>query len=490
MIKSPLALKPYASTVSLLVLSCLASKASGQARQVPEVFTLTGAADSPNGAWCWYQDERAIIDTTHPDGPLLLASAISFSEKGDPEHGDVDLLWRNLATGESGSFELHDQLDADDHNVAALRQRSDGRYLAVYTKHSRDPYIRYRISERPHDPTAWAEEQSYKNEISVCYSNLWELENREGHAQLYNFSRADGFDPNYFLSDDEGSTWRYGGKLMTGPGGNADARQRPYPVYAAHARKAVHFITTDGHPRNEDNGIYHGFISAHGVHQSDGAVMGPLSVERASPYASTEFTTVMAAGTRFANIPMHNAWTIDLEVDSDGNPYGAFSARANADDLDHRFFYARWTGSKWNVFEIAKAGGYLYQRENDYTGLVALHPHEPGCLFISTTVDPRNDKKLERYEIFKGTSDDGGATWLWVPITWNSPVNNLRPIVPTWDADNTALLWLRGSLVSFFDWDAQVVGITVKTDSLVTLGVTGQPKATRPGVPPDAIASK
>ena len=99
------------------------------------MITFTGVTGAPNGAWCWYQDERAIVDTEHPHSPMLLMSTVSFSRPGEHEHGDIDLLWYNFATGERGAYGLHDRLEADDHNAAALYLRPDGKYLAIYIRH-------------------------------------------------------------------------------------------------------------------------------------------------------------------------------------------------------------------------------------------------------------------------------------------------------------------------------------------------------------------
>lgn len=70
-----------------------------------------------------------------------------------------------------------------------------------------------------------------------------------------------------------------------------------------------------------------------------------------------------------------------------------------------------------------------------------------------------------------GISEDDGATWGWTPVTWNSEVDNLRPVVPAWDDDHTAVLWLRGAVESYRSWDSQVVGKIVRTDALESLGV-------------------
>ena len=39
-------------------------------------------------------------------------------------------------------------------------------------------------------------------------------------------------------------------------------------------------------------------------------------------------------------------------------------------------------------------------------------------------------------------------------------MDNLRPIVPVWDADHTALVWMRGTYRSMHDYDLDIVGLT------------------------------
>jgi hypothetical protein len=109
---------------------------------------------------------------------------------------------------------------------------------------------------------------------------------------------------------------------------------------------------------------------------------------------------------------------------------------------------------------MAKAGARLYSSEQDYTGLVALDPQDPNIVYMSTTIDPRDQADLHVHEIFKGVTSDMGASWAWNPITFNSQVDNLRPTVPIWDDDHTALVWMRGTYRSMFDYDLDIVGIT------------------------------
>jgi WD40 repeat protein len=94
---------------------------------------------NPDTSWCWFQDERAIID----NGQLLWAGVSS--------QGDVTVTAYQLTTGETAVYVLHARLQANDHAVPALMVLPDGRYLASYSKHGSDPFTRWRSSERPGD---------------------------------------------------------------------------------------------------------------------------------------------------------------------------------------------------------------------------------------------------------------------------------------------------------------------------------------------------
>ena len=278
------------------------------------------------------------------------------------------------------------------------------------------------------------------------------------------------FNPNVLVSYDTdpsastniGSSWSYGGKLLTiGTGGT-----RPYVKYWSDSNR-IHLITTDGHPRDVENNIYYGYVHDGVLYRSNGSVADPNILD-SSGFQPNNLTTIFATGTAY-QLPgettpttMHDGWTIDIASDSAGLPYVVFQARANNSPADHRFFYGRYDGPSgtWNVHEIAKAGGFLYSAEGDYTGLAALDPNDPNRLFISSTIDPRTQVAMPHYEIFEGRTTNGGANWTWDPITFNSTGDNLRPIVPKWDDDHTALLWMRGTYSAYTDWNLDIVGVT------------------------------
>jgi hypothetical protein len=93
------------------------------------------------------------------------------------------------------------------------------------------------------------------------------------------------------------------------------------------------------------------------------------------------------------------------------------SPRASRQSRRPLFHYARWSENRWEVHELARAGGYLYTGEEDYTGLAAIDPDDPQTVFISTKIDPSDGESLSRYEIFRGVTRDTGASWTWTAMT-------------------------------------------------------------------------
>ncbi|MBN1518375.1 BNR-4 repeat-containing protein [Candidatus Sumerlaeota bacterium] len=403
---------------------------------------------STNGGWCWYQDERVIVD----NGRLLIGS-VPANPAIDQENGDIEVVVYDFATSAAARIELHGQLQNDDHAAPAFLVRPDGRYLAMYSKHGSDYYARWRISVNPGDPYTWQDEQAIYMWAGVTYSNLFRLgEENSGAGRTYDFHRSLGWHPNYLYSDDDGSSWTYGARMLY------FNRERPYVKYCSNNTDRIHFTTTEAHPRDYGCGIYHGYFMDGKVYASDGTLLSDLSTSGA--VWVPDLTTV------FNGDWEHNAWTTDMQLDENGDPYAAFTVQINETGSDNRYHYARWDGGQWHVHEMAYAGSCLYDAEDNYTGLAALNPHDPNEVYISTDANPATGDPLisagdglRHWEIFRGVTDDGGASWTWHPVTWNSTEDNLRPIIPIWDADHTMLLWLRGTYSTYTSYKQSIVGL-------------------------------
>jgi hypothetical protein len=216
-----------------------------------------------NGAWCWFQDPRLLIDPAN-NTVLICSVANSHGVDGDGRSGDVDIVTFYPDTGRPTRFILHHNLqEQDDHNAAAVILRPDGRYLAMYSRHNRDNLSYYRVSTRPHDATDWQPERIFDwtaaitaagDHSHVTYSNLFYL---PAERKTYNFSRAINDDPCILISNDSGGTWSYGGKLLTE---QKIGYVNGYTKYASNGVDRIDFITTEHHPRDFNNSIYHGYI--------------------------------------------------------------------------------------------------------------------------------------------------------------------------------------------------------------------------------------
>ena len=395
-----------------------------------------------DGAWSWFQDERAIIHR----GKLIIGSA--------SRRGDIEATVYDLGTGALTRSTLQSQQRYDDHNAPAFLARPDGRVLAVYAKHGSENRFHYRLSSP--DAETWEPQRVFvPSETSrVTYSNLFSLRS-EGN-RIYNFFRGldNSFKPSYAWSDDGGQSWNTGNVVIDVP---ATVRHRPYVKYASDGSSTIHFLYTEGHPRDFNNSVYHVYYRGGMLYRSDGRPIRSLREGLNEP----------GEGTRvFQGDPDSVAWVSDLHLDRRGHPVAVYSVQKNSAGLppgqggdDLRYRYARWTGTRWEDHEIAHAGSRLYAGEDDYTGNMALDPDDPDSVYISTNVDPVTGVRKPHYEIYRGTA---GPIWKWTPLTADSASDNIRPIVPKSGRGQTVVLWLRGQYTSYTNYDLAVVGMVLK----------------------------
>jgi len=400
-----------------------------------------------NGSWCWFQDERAII---HNNQLIIGSVADRYGKNGEAVDGNIDVTTYDLKTNTNlGSYILLEESVTDDHNAPAFLALPNDRFLSVYAQHNQDSLIRYRVSKED-SSLEWEAEQTIRGSGKVTYSNTYFLQSENnGKGRIYNFYREKERSPHYVFSDDLGENWQTGYKMIS------FEKSWPYVRYASDGKTKIHFITTESHPRFWNNSIYHGYFESGKVHNSNGNLIGDL---KDGPIHPTEATKV------FQGDSVNNAWTVDIQLDKNEMPYIAYSVRKNIDHFQYR--YARWDRNSWNDYFLAFAGRALYEKEFHYTGLVALDPDNPDIVYISTDAHPETEVPLisnadneRHYEIFRGTTSDSGKTWSWEALTQNSVCDNMRPIMPKGNEKYKVVLWLKGSIKSYMDYNFDIVGI-------------------------------
>jgi hypothetical protein len=402
-----------------------------------------------DGAWCWFQDERAVVDTTK--GKLVIGSANMQSS--------VDVNIFDIATKRVESSKRFNRLSyTDDHNAPALLIAPNGNYVAVWAHH----YDQYNSHYSIYNGQSWSTESTFNwssipggTDYTIAYSNLYYL---SAEMRMYNFARANDRAPNFLYSDNNGTSWSFGGQLTTN---SSSTYNKGYYKYWGNGVDRIDIVFTEQHPRDDTTSIYHGYIQNRRTYSTNGTVADADIYDRGFIPTFGAFTKVFAHGTVVNGVTMGRCWQSDIMRYGDGTIAILFKARANNSETDHRNFYARYDGSRWSLTYIGKAGTKMYDSEQDYTGLGALCPDDPGKIYISSVFNPGNDNALPaaKREIWRGTTRDHGATWSWAPVTANSTEDNFRPIVPQWKPGKEALLWFRGTYQTAQNFTSRIVGI-------------------------------
>lgn len=460
---------------------------------------LTAKTLDDNAGWCWYQDERVVVDDVA--GTVLCATVANLEgPNGERRNGDIDVTAYRPGDGWTHTFNLskiptHGR--GDDHNGAALWVRPDGRYLAVYTGHNygngshtgpepidREPKTFYRLSTRPHDATAWEPEQVFtwpsndptqRGRNHVTYSNLLHLSAEGGdRGRLYNIARAAGQSMHIATSDDWGETWTYRGLLSRPPVGSPNY-SNGYFKFTTNGVDRIDFIATEAHPRDFNNGVYHGYIHGGQTFDADGKLIDPQTYSEEGPPPKA-FTPLFNPGPVEAD-QRHHGWTTEIKWCDDGSLVALFTSRFGVEqqpekfvrggpgDAEHRLFFARFADGAWAVEEVCRMGPGLHPGEEDYTGLGTIDPRTGRRLIVSTPIDPRDDAVLPHHELFVAERDGHTGPWRWQPLTAGSDEDHLRPLLALPSDGRALLFWLRGTYHEQILYDQALVAAPVQPHS-------------------------
>ncbi len=421
-----------------------------------------------NGGWTWYNDERVVVDA---DAGKIIVSSAASSASSESANTNVDAVIHDLATGQNAKTALGSLSYSDDHNNGGIVVKAPGEYFVAWAHHNVDCNTYY----RNYGSGAWGERVTYPwgqgcpwgtRPDNITYNNPWKM---SAEGRYYNFVRSIETSPGILVSENEGQTWTYGGRLTSSPQQGYNAG---YYKYWGNGVDRIDFFATEAHPRDADTSVFHGYIQGGKSYDSLGAEKDDNVLDGDAP-GITEFTKVFAAGTALNGATLNALWNFDIARYDDGTIGVLWQGRIGARGKDntnpnHRIAYSRFDGTKWTSTYLVRAGRTLYRDqsgwwEEDYLGGAALDPNDPHVIYVSTPIDPRDDTtNVGNHEIWKGVTCDDGATFQWTPMTMNSPNENLRPVVPKWNAQNTALLWFRGSYQTAQRYDAEVVGIITR----------------------------
>ncbi|RYD23895.1 MAG: hypothetical protein EOP88_02355 [Verrucomicrobiaceae bacterium] len=445
--------------------TCLEGFALGAPVEVP---SLPGGATeiAPDGAWTWFNDERAIVHRGSLFSGYVKRSGQYGITRHDPATGENHHMIVSTATSQQ----------QDDHNNPSITPLPDGRLTILYSKHIAGSRFFQRTSLIPLPTTDadWGPEVIIPMPANNTYANTYRLTG-ESNA-IYNFSRCINFNPTLSISTDLGASWGTPRQLV----GTGSGNTRPYPRYCSNGKDRIDLIYTDGHPRDVNNSVYHMFYRGGTLRKTDDTLVDSLANipldhdggKRGSviyQYSDSPWGPSQGPDDW---IPTGRGWTWDVHYGEDSHPVAVFQVQRDnvtGNGWNHDriyYYYARWTGTGWQKRFIAQAGRGIYSSEDDYGGGMTLDPEDPRIVYISTNAaspfaltDTINVPLApnERYEIWRGFTADGGLTFNWTPVTENSPADNFRPIVPANTGRSECLLWFHGTYTSYTNFSAKVL---------------------------------
>jgi hypothetical protein len=426
-------LRPYLRAGAFL-LAALAPLAHSQTKPPAPGQTFASAASS--GAWTFFTDPRAVYYKGNREKVYL----------GFLTSQGHDRVWSyDYATGAVDTFTLHLNLERDDHDNPALYVHPDGKITAIYQRHTVDRNIYLRTTANPEDIRSWGAERVIQGSENTTYAHPIRLDAENN--RLYLFNREVEWHPTVRTSEDQGLTWSAPKQIVGGPAA------RPYIKYRGDGQSKIHMAFTDGHPRDvAKNSIYYAYYSGNNFYKASGERIKDFS----SPLEPTQAEKVYDGGTN------GRAWIWDIALDKQGRAVMVFVVAPT--ESDHRYYYARWTGTAWLVKPICPGGRWFPQtpsgsteREPHYSGGIILNPQDPSEVFLSR---PPNGAATGTFEIEHWVTPDGGTTWTSRKITQGSSAHNARPIVP-WPVHGQTnprlmIFWMHGGYVHYTNYSTGI----------------------------------
>ena len=423
------------------VVALIATILSAQAQ---DSDTYSGTVVAEEGAWCWFADPRAL----HYENE---AGTINATYMGYIDvHGNVKATQYDWVTGRKTDVLIRSYFQPDDHNNPTFVVLPDERVMIFYTRHTDEPKIWYRISQKPGDITALGEEKYLATANNTTYPSPFILSD----------------DPEHIYLCWRGINWHPTLARITMPDANDDCQfdfgpkqivqstgARPYAKYQSNGKDKIYVSYTTGHPDNEmPDWLYFNVID---INEGNGPILrdlkgkqlsvisnGPFNVNKSDSYASNYSATIVDKTANVRN------WVWQIALDKDENPVIAYPHIDN-DKTSHVYWYARWNGSAWKNTWVTYAGHAFHQNWNStercYSGGMSLDPDNINDLYLSIPTKNGVYNKDGVYEIWKYTINDDGTVEGSEQITRNSEKNNSRPfVIPGSKNSPMRLGWMNG----------------------------------------------
>jgi hypothetical protein len=406
----------------------LLSAASGAGSFSPPVPAVSSLATS--GFWndiaeprAAYHNGKTYITFVRDNGHLYAAEYVHATQTLS---SPVDLV---TTTSPDGVI----------HNSPAILVRdSDKRIIVAASEDSASAQPVLWTSTNAEDATAFGAVQLIPP--SVAYPTYPVIVQLKGVANqpIYFFVRvyqAPTFRTGYFKSSDGGSTWSAWQSLI-----EPVSTSSQYHRIGSDGDTRIDIFTTDTNRVDSPSSVYHMYMVADTLHQSDGTSIGAAS---AGPYNAADGTLVKNSSEGSCRA---DAWAYD----GTGKPSVLLLVNSGGTTTLAR--HGRWTGSAWSVHNIADSDGIV--GSNVYISSGAMSKADPFTVYF-----PR--KVSGKFELYRYTSGNSGVTWSGAALTAGSSFDNVMPDTPLDATGTLRVLWGLGTYTSDADFDFTMQGYGV-----------------------------
>ncbi len=406
-----------------------------------KISIYEGNVISPEGAWCWFADPRALHYENA--GGTINSTYVGYIDV----HGNIKATQQNFLTGKNSEVLIRSYFQPDDHDNPSFLVLPDERVMIFYSRHTDEACFYYRISRKPGDITTLGDEKKIITANNTTYPSPFIMSDDPTH--IYLCWRGINWHPTIArltmpdASDNVNFDWGpYQMVQSTGA--------RPYCKYFSNGKDRIYLTYTTGHPDNEyPNWVYFNYVDVNTKQLKDIAgttlstiANGVHNVNRTN-YNSTYPKAVVDMPTT------QRDWVWQTTMDTDGNPVIAMVQISN-DKGTHNYYYAKWTGTTWRKTFLANGGGKFHQTaglELCYSGGMAIDDANPNTVYCSVPVVGTSGTVYEIMKYVVGT--DGTVTSLQA-ITSNSTLNNARPYIVSNSGNSPLkLVWMHGN---YYDW--------------------------------------
>lgn len=409
----------------------------------PEINPSPISVVTPDGAWCWFADPRALHHKNEKLG-------IDKTYIGSIDNmGNIIAQEFDFNTDSQETVLIRSYFQPDDHDNPTFIALPDGRVIVFYSRHTDEPCFYYRITDNSGSLATLGEEKILKTENNTTYPSPFLLSDDPDH--LYLCWRGINWHPTIArlsMPDENGDmAFDMGPKQIVQSTG-----ARPYCKYVSNGKDKIFLAYTTGHPDNElPNHLYFNSIDINSGNLSDitGKKLGnvwqdsPFKINKSQEFVSAYQDMVIDSPDDLRD------WVWQATLDKDGNPVIAM-VTISPDKTEHKYYIARYNQDGWSKTFIADGGKWFHQSpdiEHCYSGGMAIDPENVNKVYCSVPVEGNYGKV---YEIVGYTLDSMGNVISTDTITRNSPKNNIRPyVIPESQGTSLRLAWMYGN---YYDW--------------------------------------